>query len=351
MTPEEWPICTPHERGKSPARRAGRERLSTVRRDFFLDPRYRLTEQERALMTAMLQRLVADIASEIQIALPEDWLPANDDVEGLIDLVSRAGLLDIEELFALFLRRADEERVATAANATSRQPAPSLIQPFVSDRDAEIAAAAMAVLIGRGRRLDRYGRTIVELDDVPPDSARALVFAVAAGLRERIAPHISGSIADRRLCDAATGLVQRQDPSKGIDLLMGRLASLLQAAGRLDDRLIGKAIDLADINFLSHALAAQSGLHHRDSFDELMSGDSRRVMMVLRLADCPRGTAAQLLAALGDLIGLSGDAHHLGAFESWSVDQLDDARGWLHLDPSFQTALSSVGHGNGHRAH
>src|SRR5688500_16935811 len=108
MTPDEWPIWNPHERGRSPALRAGRDRLATVRQDFFLDADDRLTEQERALMTAMLHRLVADIASEIQIGLPAEWLPANDDVEALIDRLSKAGLLDIDELLDLFLRRADE---------------------------------------------------------------------------------------------------------------------------------------------------------------------------------------------------------------------------------------------------
>ena len=54
MMPEEWPIAAPAADGNAPARLAGRGRLSTVRRDFFLDPAKRLTEQERALMTAML---------------------------------------------------------------------------------------------------------------------------------------------------------------------------------------------------------------------------------------------------------------------------------------------------------
>ena len=63
MVPDEWPIASPSEDdGGYPARSAGRRRLPTVRKDFFLDPRDRLTEQERALMTAMLAELLGTIA-------------------------------------------------------------------------------------------------------------------------------------------------------------------------------------------------------------------------------------------------------------------------------------------------
>ena len=53
MMPEEWPIAAFAADENAPARFAGRGRLATVRRDFFLNPAKRLTEQERALMTAM----------------------------------------------------------------------------------------------------------------------------------------------------------------------------------------------------------------------------------------------------------------------------------------------------------
>src|SRR5438046_3842176 len=79
MMPEEWPIAAAAADENAPAHAVGRDRLSTVRIDFFLDPGARLTEQERALMTAMLRCLVGDIADEIRAALPNGATAANDE--------------------------------------------------------------------------------------------------------------------------------------------------------------------------------------------------------------------------------------------------------------------------------
>src|SRR2546423_261836 len=100
--PEEWPIAASAADGNAPARLAGRGRLSTVRRDFFLDPAKRLTEQERALMTAMLHCLVGDVADAIRAALPNGRAAANDEGEvGLIEAMTSSGLLDEPGLMAL----------------------------------------------------------------------------------------------------------------------------------------------------------------------------------------------------------------------------------------------------------
>ena len=79
MLPEEWPIAANAADPDAPARMAGRDRLATVRADFFLNPVERLTEQERALMTAMLHCLVSAIADEIRAAIPKGGAAANDD--------------------------------------------------------------------------------------------------------------------------------------------------------------------------------------------------------------------------------------------------------------------------------
>src|SRR3954447_5663840 len=102
---EEWPIAASAADGNARSRLAGRGRLATVRRDFFLDPAKRLTEQERALMTAMLHCLVSDIADAIRAELPNGRLAANDEGDAaLIEELTASGLLDEPEMMALLLR-------------------------------------------------------------------------------------------------------------------------------------------------------------------------------------------------------------------------------------------------------
>jgi hypothetical protein len=349
MTSEEWPIWMLPERGShAPALRAGRHRLPTVRADFFLDERSRLTEQERALMTGMLHRLVDDVAVEIQTALPEDWLPANDDSQALVARLSAAKLLDIERVFELLLHRADEERVSLALVARSARPARNLIQPFVSHENADVAAAAMAVLIARGRRRDRYRRPLIELNDVDAESARALVFAVAAGLWERIQGHVPAGNAETRLYESALLLLEGHDTSKSLDFAMDRLVRALLASGALDDSLLVAAIDAADISFLAQALAVRANIPSAAAFNELMSSDPIPVMLLLRMANASTELAAHLVATLGDLIGLAADAQNLDRYTAATAEQQAAGRAWLQLDPSFQTALRHLGHGHGH---
>jgi len=143
MMPEEWPIAASAADGNDAARGAGSGRLSTVRRDFFLDPDKRLTEQERALMTAMLHCLVGDIADALRAELANGSLAANDqDDAALIAALTASGLLDEAGLMARLLRRADEERIGSAARARSGRREARVLQGLVSHDYGAVAAAA-----------------------------------------------------------------------------------------------------------------------------------------------------------------------------------------------------------------
>src|SRR3982751_835796 len=203
MMPEEWPIAAGAADGTAGPRLAGRRRLSTVRRDFFLDPAKRLSEQERALMTAMLHCLVSDVADAVRAALPSGRVAANDEGNtGLIGTLTLSGLLDEPGLMGLLLRGAGEERISTAARVRSGRREARVLQGQVSHDYGAVAAAAMALILGRGRRRDRFGQCLLAFDDLSDASANSLVQAVAAGLSAELAAKSGASVADIELSEA-----------------------------------------------------------------------------------------------------------------------------------------------------
>src|SRR6478672_10388656 len=261
MMPEEWPIAALAAGGNAAARGAGRGRLSTVRRDFFLDPDKRLTEQERALMTAMLHCLVGDVADAIRAELPSGRIAANDEGDAaLIAALTESGLLDEPGLMTLLLRRADEERIGTAARARSGRREARVLQGLVSHDYGAVAAAAMALILGRGRRRDRFGQCLLAFDDLPPASADALVHAVAAGLRRGLAASRGVAAADQELTEAAERVLDRRDEERGADSLIASLVHFLDESGGLTDELVLAAAQEGEIAFVGEVLARRAGL-------------------------------------------------------------------------------------------
>src|SRR4051794_22579479 len=280
MMAEEWPIgAAPAGSVHAPARGAARDRLSTVRVDFFLSPAERLTEQERALMTAMLHCLIGDIADELRAALPSGVVAAND--EGnlvVVETLSAARLLNREVLVRMLLRRADEERISTAAKARSGRREARVLQGLVSHDSGAISAAAMSLILARGRRRDRFGQCLLHFDDLPPDEAAALAQIVAAALRRDLVGLSHASDRDQLLAGAVDDMLARHDRSNGIEELTAVLVDLLEDEGQLSDELIVSAAMEGEMTFVAQALARRCGLTGEVATDELLSASERRVM-------------------------------------------------------------------------
>jgi len=343
MMAEEWPIgAGPAEQARAPAR-GGRDRLSTVRIDFFLSPADRLTEQERALMTAMLHCLLGDIADEIRAALPSGLAAANDEGNlALVERLSNAGLLDRPVLVRMLLRRADEERITTAARARSGRREARVLQGLVSHDSGAISAAAMALILARGRRRDRFGQCLLQFDDLPPEEAAALAQIVAAALRGDLVGLNDASDRDQLLGAAVDELMGRYDRANGFEELMAVLVDLLEDAAVLSDELIVSAAMEGEMTFVAQALARRSGLRGEIATDELLSASEQRVMTLLRLAGVRRELGAGLLAGIGDLLGLTDPGGAIAAFDALDEAELDDARSWLGSDPAYRHAVGAL---------
>lgn len=347
MMPVEWPIAASGAERRAPARAAGRGRLSTVRVDFFLDPAERLTEQERALMTAMLHCLVGDVVTELRAALPAGWVGANDDDSAIIGSLTKAGLLDDPELMALLLRRADEERIATAARARSGRRDARVLQGLVSHENGPVSAAAMALILARGRRRDRFGQCLAGFDDLSADAADRLVQGVAAALRQEVAAGHGTAAADSELSSAAARFLLGQQAERSIEALTGTLVALLDGIGGLTDELLLACAQEGEVGFISEVLGRRAGIPGIVAFEELLSGKAQRVMAMMRVAGFSRDLSAGLLASVGDLLGIDDPGAAIGVFDAMTPDQIQAAAIWLSAAPSYRAALEALGSGNG----
>jgi hypothetical protein len=350
MLPEEWPIAATAADGTAPARMTGRDRLATVRADFFLNPAERLTEQERALMTAMLHCLVADIADEVRAAVTKSAVANDDGNLALIETLSSARLLDRPALVRLLLRRADEERIATAANARSGKREARVLQGLVSHEDGAVAAAAMALILARGRRRDRFGQCLLHYDDLSPDEARMLVHLICAALRADLVRSLGAAEADRQLASAAQRVLASHDPGSGIEGLTATVVRLLDEEGDLSDDLLVAGAMEGEMTFVAQALSRRSGIRADVAMDELLAGDVRRAMAVLRAAGVTRQVAASLLAGVGDLLGIPDAGKAIDAFDRFSDSETEDALTWLTTDPAYQSGVHALGNRNGKRS-
>ena len=350
MLPEEWPIAAYAGELNASARPPGRDRLGTARVDFFLHPAERLTEQERALMTAMLHCLVADIADEVRGALPNAVAAANDESRlALMDTLSGARLLDRGALVRLLLRRSDEERIATAATARSGRREARVLQGLVSHSDGAVAAAAMALILARGRRRDRFGQCLLHFDDLSADEGRILVHCVSAGLRGELLRKFGPAESDRMLKAAAAQVLASHDPGNGLDALTANLVRLLDEEGDLsDDLLVAGALE-GEMTFVAQTLARRSGVAADIAMDELLSGDERRAMTMLRTAGASREVAARLLAGIGDLLGVADPGRAIDAFDRLVEEEVAEARTWLTTDAAYREAVSALGATSGKR--
>ncbi|WP_300974120.1 hypothetical protein [Sphingomonas sp. LHG3406-1] len=331
--PDEWPIAAPpqeerQERSSTAYPAGGERRLAAVVQDFFLADEARLTEQGRALMSAMLHHLVESIAVELRARLePEMAAGCAADAPELIADLGRAGLIQDETLVGLLLRRADVQRLAQGGRGGR-----TLLQRWTADPDGDIAGAAMALVTARGRSRDRFGRTTLDLVDLPAPLAHGLVLAIAAALGTR-----SGKESDSALAGAAADLVRSQREERRLEELETALAEALGPDRRRSPGLLVTLADEGDSSLLAAILATEAGIPAEEAWSALLGG-GERVALLLRLADVTRPEAGALLAASGPALGLGDPVLAIETFDSLSAAAVEDARSDYRLPPGYRRA-------------
>jgi hypothetical protein len=335
MMPEEWPIAAEAaDRLVDPARLRGPSRLSTVRSDFFLDPSDRLSEQERALMTAMLHDLVATLATAITAAAGQRSVER--DPSGLADRLTGAGLLDRPGLVALMLRRADEHRIAAVFASHAGPRRLPLLSRLVGDPDPAVAAAAMTLVVARGRRRDGFGQPRIELSDLDPGDAQALAYAVAAVVADSLE-------AGQRYASAAAEVLGESGKQVSLDEVTAELVDALERSSGDIPMLLQQCSGEGEIALVAALLARRCGLGPQSAWDHLLNAGEGGLALLARMAGLSRPAAARLIADLGASLGTTTVEQEISCYDSLAEREVAAALSHWRLPRDYRAARVALG--------
>ncbi|MEO6580447.1 MAG: DUF2336 domain-containing protein [Sphingomicrobium sp.] len=335
MVPVEWPIAAePADPTVDPARARGPSRLATVRRDFFLDPGERLTEQERALMTAMLRDLIDTIATSVHAAI--GTAVADVEPSRITALLNYAGLIDRPQLIRLMLRRADEHRILAAFAGHAGPRRLPLLTKLVSDTDAAVAAAAMALVVARGRRRDGFGQPRLDLGDLDRRDARALVHAAAAALSP-------GAPSDGQYAAVAASIYDAIDFDGSLDRATEALIDALEASGRADESLVEAASSEGEVGLVAQIIARRAGINQPAVWDHLVNAGEGGLALIARMAGFGRRAAARLIADLGSASGGGSVEDEIARYDALAAEEVAAALAHWQLPRDYRVARNAIG--------
>lgn len=354
------------------ARRILAENIS----DLFLSSQGRLTEQQHALMTDILGKLINDaettVRQELAAQLAESGnappelirLLANDQIEIARPILEKSKILQNEDLIEVVRQRSDEHRlcVAMRANLSSAvsdalvdSGSEDVIEALLSNNDAEISRHAMEYLVAESQRVDRFQEPLLKRQDLAPELAHRMFWWVSAALRRQII--LDFDMDEITLDDAVEDIARKVlDDDRGGENAMGRavrLVSRMAAMGELNTR------------FLTHALKQQKIPVFIAGLSEISKVDTNTVWRIFN------DTGGESFAILCKAIGMDrqeftslflfltevrgGKKVHstsilkdiLSLYDTIKLHSAQAVLNFWQRDKSYLTAIEEVGHAAG----
>ncbi|MFW2830225.1 hypothetical protein [Sphingomonas sp. ID0503] len=279
------------------AREGADSRVDQVLREVLSPPEHRLSDAERATMSAMITGLVREIATVLHHVL---GLPAVDE-EQLVRvhaLLERASFMSDRGLASALLLRADGLRFATMPPAEWAKRLPPALRS-IEPRD---IAAFHTCLI---RRADHGGSARLLAADLDADVRQRLVWSVASAVELA-----ADDVADAHLARAVTVACAAFERAGSIDAAAVRIGTAVARQEHFETALCDLVVR-GDVEIAAAVLSVKLDLPYRTVLADILDRDGQALATLLRAAGLPREAAAQMLFTVSEATALQA----LAAFD------------------------------------
>ncbi len=188
----------------------GRRKLALAIGALTADPRFRMSAQERDLVTEILKKLLGELEMPVRRDLSERLarsphaprelvlMLASDRIEVARPLLMNSDMLRDAELIEIIQHRGVEYQLAIARRKRLSELVSEVlvetedrdvIKTLLENSNARISQATMAYLVEESRRVDSFHEPLVKRKELPPALARRLFWWVAVAMRAHILEH------------------------------------------------------------------------------------------------------------------------------------------------------------------
>lgn len=298
-----------------------RDELAVAAVDLFLPRDRRLTDQQRAIMAGLLDKLVDDIELEVRRCLldvlartgagrPElEAALADESLRVASAILRDRRSLDDAALIALLLQRTEEHliAVATAGGELVAPTSGGVVESLARNPDAELARRAVAYVVAQARRRDRLQEPLLPRDELPADLAYRLHWQVAAVLRQYVLRNhpIQPPALDDAMEEAVRLAMADHAEGQGFPRRAWRLAGRLGELGDLDDALLAQALKQGHAALFAAGLSVRAEIGLDAVWRAITDRGRHSLLVLLRAVGMDRAHAAEAVAALDEAQPLS----------------------------------------------
>ncbi len=307
---------------------AARVQLANAVADLFLPAAQRLTDQQRALMTDVLGRLLSTVEMEVRrhlvdalsrssISQPElEARLTSDSIEVARPILERSSVVRNPALMDIVVQCAEEHRMAIVLRESVSPPLTEalaergvrgseddVLEALIRTEDTVLSRRAMELLVVESKRNGQLQQPLLTQNDLPVELAREVYWWVAAALRRHILRSfvVDQAVLDPMIERSAKRAMIEHDDTQSVQSRALQLARRLDELGELTDGFLLRTLRQGRLSLFTAAFAARAKIAFNTVWKIVTDPASESFIVLAKAVDVSRDATASLVLVLGDL--------------------------------------------------